>query len=622
MSANDERISNQSMDLGEFNKERLLEMFPIFRTEGGGVDFDRLKLALGESVEVGKEGFGMRWPGRADSIRIANVPSQGTLSPDQKESVNFDSTQNLIIESDNLEALKLLQKSYQGKVKMIYIDPPYNTGKEFVYGDDFKDGYRNYLLQTGQIDDEGNRLSTNSETDGRFHSNWLNMMRPRLYLAQSLLRDDGLIFISIDDNEVHHLRLLLNEIFGEENFIAQLIWKSKSGGANDSVFFAVDHEYILCFAKNFSKAKIGLDLDAEVTTSYPFEDANGKYGLERLDKQNLQYSKSLDYEIVGADGAVYTLKHKNPKSPNAIWRWSKATVAARFAELVFKDGNVYTKNYAKNGAIPRSLLTDDRFGRTRTGSTEVREILGGSVFDNPKPRKLIEFLIGVCLPVADSSDIVLDFFAGSGTTAHAVMAQNAKDGGNRKFILVQLPEEVDPESDAAKAGFDNIADITKERVRRAGKKIIEESDGKLKLKGEEALDFGFRVLKLNESNIEDWNSEEASKSPKDLLDALKTTRLKSGRSQQDVVFEVLVKYGIELTSSVEEQKVGKGSVWKIAGGELIVVVAPGLTNADLNAIVKMSPKVVVMLDEAFVPEALKTNARATFKDAKIELKTF
>jgi adenine-specific DNA-methyltransferase len=219
-------------------------------------------------------------------------------------------------------------------------------------------------------------------------------------------------------------------------------------------------------------------------------------------------------------------------------------------------------------------------------------------------------------------EIVLDFFAGSGTTAHAVMAQNAKDGGNRKFILVQLPEQVDPESEASKAGFDNIADITKERVRRAGKKIIEESDGKLKLKGEDALDFGFRVLKLNESNIEDWNSEEASKSPKDLLDALKTSRLKTGRSEQDVVFEVLVKYGIELTSSVEVQKIGKGSVWKISGGELIVVVSPGLTSADLNAIVKMSPKVVVMLDEAFVPEALKTNAHATFKDAKIELKTF
>lgn len=622
MATKDERVSNQSMDLAEFNKERLLEMFPIFRTEGGGVDFDRLKLALGESVEVGKEVFGMRWPGKAESIRLANLPSHGTLSPDKKESVNFDTTKNLIIEGDNLEVLKLLQKSYQGKVKMIYIDPPYNTGNDFVYKDDFADGIKNYLKQSKQIDDEGNWLSTNSETDGRFHSNWLNMMRPRLYLAQNLLKDDGLIFISIDDHEVHHLRLILNEIFGDENFIAQLIWKSKSGGANDSVFFAVDHEYILCYAKNASKANIGLDLDAEVTTSYSFEDANGKYGLERLDKQNLQYSKSLDYEIVGNDGVIYRLKHKNQKSPNAIWRWSKSTVAARFDELVFKDGNVYTKNYAKNGAIPRSLLIEDRFGRTRTGSTEVREILGGSVFDNPKPKKLIEFLISVCLPVVTSTDVIMDFFAGSGTTAHAAMAQNAKDGGKRKFILVQLPEQVDPDSEAAKAGFKNIADITKERVRRAGKKIIEESDGKLKLDGEDAVDFGFRVLKLNESNIEEWDSEEASKSPKDLLDALKTTRLKSGRSDQDVVFEVLVKYGVELTSGVEEEKVGKGSVWKIGGSELFVIVKPGLTAADLHAIVKMSPKVVVMLDESFVPEALKTNARAIFKDAKIELKTF
>jgi adenine-specific DNA-methyltransferase len=259
------------------------------------------------------------------------------------------------------------------------------------------------------------------------------------------------------------------------------------------------------------------------------------------------------------------------------------------------------------------------YGMVSESTAYLADLMGGVVFDNPKPVTMLSDFISW---FSMDDEIVLDFFAGSGTTAHAVMAQNAKDGGNRKFILVQLPEQVDPESEAAKAGFDNIADITKERVRRAGKKIIEESDGKLKLKGEEALDFGFRVLKLNESNIEDWNSEEASKSPKDLLDALKTTRLKSGRSEQDVVFEVLVKYGIELTSSVEEQKVGKGSVWKISGGELIVVVAPGLANDDLNAIVKMSPKVVVMLDEAFVPEALKTNARATFKDAKIELKTF
>jgi adenine-specific DNA-methyltransferase len=245
--------------------------------------------------------------------------------------------------------------------------------------------------------------------------------------------------------------------------------------------------------------------------------------------------------------------------------------------------------------------------------------MGGDLFENPKDETILQKLI----EFASARDsVVIDFFAGSGTTAHAVMAQNAKDGGNRKFILVQLPEQVEPESEAAKAGFDNIAEITKERVRRAGKKIIEESNGELNLKGEDALDFGFRVLKLNESNIEDWNSEEASKSPKDLLDALKTTRLKSGRSDQDVVFEVLVKYGIELTLKVEEEKVGKGSIWKVDGGELIVIVSAGLTVADLHSIVKMSPKVVVMLDESFVPESLKTNARATFKDAKIELKTF
>ena len=619
MVTKDERISHQSQDLGDFNKERLLEMFPIFGTEGGGIDFDRLKLLLGESVDVGKEVFGMQWPGKAESIRLAKLPSHGTLSPDKKESVNFDKTQNLIIEGDNLEVLKLLKKSYQGKVKMIYIDPPYNTGNDFVYKDDFKDGIKNYLQQSGQIDDEGNLLSTNSETDGRFHSNWMNMMYPRLYLAQNLLQEDGLIFISIDDHEVHHLRLLLNEIFGEENFVAQLIWKSKSGGANDSRYFAVDHEYIMCISLHLRELELQLDSEAEVTTTYPLRDVLGEYGLVRLDQPNLQYSKSLDYEIVGPDGAVYKLKHKNPKSPNTIWRWSKATVAARLAELVFKDGNVYTKNYKKVGAVPRSLLVDERFGRTRTGSSEIRELFGATVFDSPKPSKLIKFLIDVA---THKDSVVLDFFAGSGTTAHATMAQNAKDGGNRKFILVQLPEQVDPESEAAKAGFDTIADITKERVRRAGKKIIEESDGKLKLDGEDAVDFGFRVLKLNESNIEDWNSEEASKSPKDLLDALKTTRLKSGRSDQDVVFEVLVKFGVELTSSVEEEKVGKGSVWKIGGNEIFVIVKPGLTAADLHAIVKMSPKVVVMLDEAFAPEALKTNARAIFKDAKIDLKTF
>ena len=633
MSAKDEEISKQSMDLGEFNKERLLEMFPVFRTEGGGVDFDRLKLALGESVDVGKEDFGMCWPGKAASIRLANTPSHGTLSPDEKESINFDTTQNLIIEGDNLEVLKLLQKSYQGKVKMIYIDPPYNTGTDLLYEDDFSDGIKNYLQLTGQINDEGNRLSTNSETDGRFHSNWLNMMYSRLQLAKNLLSEDGVVVISISDIEHANLRTICNEVLGESNFLANFIWlNQEGGGGSDSSHIKTKHEYLLCFAKNIQAVNVA-GLEVENQDSYTFEDEyvadRGPYKLIKLNSFSIQYSQSLDYEITDPTGSTIVPSENGKRG---CWRWSRKKFdwGLKAGFIVFKAGQdgltrVYTKQYLhvdNEGnriarTLPPSAVIKD-FSSTRA-TKELEELIGPLIFSYSKPIGLIEFLVKI---LTHSGDLIVDFFAGSGTTAHAVMAQNAKDGGARKFILVQLPERTDPESEAAKAGFDSIAEITKERVRRAGKKIIEESDGKLKLKGEDAVDFGFRVLKLNESNIEDWNSEEASKSPKDLLDALRTTRLKSGRSDQDVVFEVLIKYGIELILSVDEEKIGKGSVWKVGENELFIVVKPGLTVADLHAIVKMSPKVVVMLDEAFAPEALKTNARAIFKDAKIELKTF
>ena len=644
------------MDLGEFNKERLLGMFPIFRTEGGGVDFDRLKLALGESVDVGKEVFGMRWPGKADSIRLANAPSHGTLSPDEKESVNFDTTQNLIIEGDNLEVLKLLQKPYQGKVKMIYIDPPYNTGNDFVYEDDFADGIKNYLQQTGQINDEGNRLSTNSETDGRFHSNWLNMMYPRLILARNLLTQDGVIFLSIDDNEVNNLRHIADDIFGQSNFISQFVWSA--GRKNDSKFVSNSHEYILCYCNNFESLKSevgewrtrkdGLDpiyseyrrlsrlhgTDfAKITNdlkdwfkSLPDSDPSKRHRhYSVVDSRGVYFPDNISWP--GSGGPKYEILHPITKKPVTVpsrgWRIAdpekmKALIADDRVHFGPDETNVpCAKAYLadREYEVPYSVFYQDGRGATK----RLRELMGGDLFENPKDETILQKLIEFA---STRESIVIDFFAGSGTTAHAVMAQNAKDGGNRKFILVQLPEQVDPESEAAKAGFDSIADITKERVRRAGKKIVEDSDGKLNLLGEGAIDFGFRVLKLNESNIEDWNSEEASKGPENLLDAMKTSRLKADRSKQDVVFEVLVKFGIDLTLKVEEQKVGQGSVWKIDGQELIVIVSAGLTVADLHSIVKMSPKVVVMLDESFVPESLKTNARAIFKDAKIELKTF
>jgi len=656
MSEKEKRISKQSMDLGEFNKERLLEMFPIFRTEGGGVDFDRLKLVLGESVDVGKEVFGMRWPGKADSIRFANVPSHGTLSPDKRESVNFDTTQNLIIEGDNLEVLKLLQKSYQGKVKMIYIDPPYNTGNDFVYKDDFSDGIKNYLEQTGQVDTEGNRLSTNSESEGRFHSNWMNMMYPRLYLASNLLSDDGVIFISIDDNEICNLKSLCDIIFGAENYLNTFIWVSNLKGRQISGSGAVGtKEYVLAYAKygdrvgdfraSGSRMK---DLMPSVYKGFDYtvqNDERGPYVIKnQLYNTNSAFSEvtrpNLVFDIYyhpkkkEVKTAPVSSEHKYPEfvkiaphqNNNGVhkfhaFRWSANKVEKESYDLAFLETpsgwTVYTKVRDVDSTSLKDLLMD--IG-TSEGSRDLERIgFKKGWFDFPKPVSLLNLFVTVA---ADEDAIVLDFFAGSGTTAHAVMAQNAKDGGNRKFILVQLPETIDPESEAGKAGFASIADITKERVRRAGKKILEESDGKLKLTGEDAVDFGFRVLKLAESNIEDWNSEEASKSPENLLSALKTSRLKSGRSDQDVVFEVLVKFGVDLSSAVKEEKVGKGSVWKIGGGDLIVIVSAGLTVADLHSIVKMSPKVVVMLDEVFSPESLKTNARAILKDAKIELKTF
>ena len=643
MSKKDERISKQSMDVGEFNKERLLEMFPIFGTEGGGIDFDRLKLVLGESVDVGKEVFGMRWPGKADSIRLANMPSHGTLSPDKKESVNFDTTQNLIIEGDNLEVLKLLRKSYQGKVKMIYIDPPYNTGSDLVYEDDFTDGVKNYLQQTGQIGDEGHQFSTNSETEGRFHSNWMNMIYPRLILALELLHDEGLLFVSIDKNEHAHLRKIGEEIFGSENLLGDIAVVNFLGGRSDSSFFATAHESLLVFAKNAALAELGgFELSEEQIGEYRMSDDKGRFKPETLRKRGAdsrrQDAPALFYPIFWNQKKDYlSLERKTAGDIEIIpllsdgsegrWRWGKEKFLKEGkTELIVIETNGRPTIYVKQRLIgpdgrprvakPKSFWIDPRHN-SGAGTRLLNEMK--IPFTSPKPLEYIQDIVQIG---AASDAIVLDFFAGSGTTAHAVMAQNAKDGGNRKFVLVQLPEQVDPESDAAKAGFDNIADITKERVRRSGKKIVDESEGKLKLKGEDAVDFGFRVLKLNESNIEDWDSEEASKSPQNLLDALSTTRLKKGRSDQDVVFEVLVKYGIELTSKVEEEKVGKGSIWKIGGNELFIIVKPGLTAADLHAIVKMLPKVVVMLDESFVPESLKTNARAIFKDAKIELKTF
>lgn len=357
------------------------------------------------------------------------------------EGIPANSSDNRIIHGDNLEALKSLLPEFEGRVKCIYIDPPYNTGNEgWVYNDAVNDPkIKKWLGQV--VGKEGEDLSR--------HDKWLCMMYPRLKLLRRLLSDDGLLYVSLDDVEIASFRMILDEIFGTSNFVGQLVWKSKSGGANDSRHMAIDHEYILCYAKSIPNLSIHADKEATVTTQYNLRDETGEYALERLDKQSLGYQESLDFPIEGPDGTVYRVEHKNPSQKVARWRWGKETVSARHHELVFKDGYVYTKNYRKEGAIPRSLLTEDRFGRTRSGKTELAEIMGRQVFDNPKPSKLIQFLLSIA---TKPGDLVLDSFAGSGTTGHAVLKLNAQDGGDRRFILIEMMDYADT--------------ITAERVRR------------------------------------------------------------------------------------------------------------------------------------------------------------
>lgn len=459
--------------------EVLKTHFPQCFTKEGNFDFEKFKAELSsQDIDFSRESYRLDWLGKSYARLLATDKTTTFLTEDVTHNnlPENQNSENILIKGDNLEVLKHLSNAYHSKIKMIYIDPPYNTGSDgFVYQDDRKFTAEQLQTLAGISPSRAERILEFTQSKSNSHSAWLTFMYPRLYIAKRLLTDNGVIFISIDDNEVAQLRLLCDEIFGEENFISELIWKSKSGGANDSRFFANDHEYILCYAKNNQKLSLNLDKNAKVSTSYNLEDEKGKYALDRLDKQSIRYSSSMDYEIKDKEGNSYFPNHKNPNEPNATWRWGKETIKERYDELVFKDGFVYTKNYEKEGAIPRSLLIEERFGRTRTGKTDFVSLFGGAYFSAPKPVKLIDFLTQIS---TQKEDIILDFFAGSGTTADAVIQLNREDGGNRKFILVQLPEPIDPKK--SKTAYDfvknelgvaepTIFDITKERIIRSSK---------------------------------------------------------------------------------------------------------------------------------------------------------
>ena len=592
-------------------KDRLLETLRASTPEvfaEGRVNWDKLRRALGEHLETSADKFNFTWAGKAQAITNVLIPSKATLKPDKKESVKFDTSENLFIEGDNLEVLKLLQKSYFEQVKMIYIDPPYNTGNDFVYKDDFRQPLKNYLEQSEQIDSEGNHLSTNTQASGRFHSDWLTMMYPRLKLAWNLLQDDGVIFISIDDKEVHNLRMLMNEVFGEENFVDTIIWKKRYGGGAKEKYLISMHEYILFYAKNKERLDplfIPQDLDA-IERYYKLKDekheTRGPYRTHPLEAgKAVGERKNLVFSIVAPD--------KTEIWPKRQWYWSKERVreALKNKELEFvkgKDGwTVHTKQYLKdeNGEIRSQKafsIIDDVY--TQHGTNEIIDLFGNiQIFPYPKPTGLIKYLLKFAT-ASEENNIVIDFFAGSGTTAHAVLTQNQEDGGNRRFVMVQMPEPTNPKSEAHKAGFKTIADIAKERIRRV-------------LKGygdHKAIDDGFKVFKLDKSNYYDnlfeydpeKSDEENEKAFKDYLNKAQKELFPAKINEIDIVYENIIKEGLNLNAKIDEIRIGKAKVYKVVDGEqeLLICLDEKLSDRAIDSLTakEYKEKIFICFDGA------------------------
>lgn len=609
----------KSLDLVNENLEALKAIFPEAFTEDG-IDFDVLRQLLGGTVAEGDEKYGLTWYGKKKARQIALMPSLGTLRPCPEESVDWDTTRNLFIEGDNLEVLKLLQKSYANKVKMIYIDPPYNTGKEFIYPDKFQDNLDTYLRYTGQKDDEGFKISTNSESSGRYHTNWLKMMYPRLKLSKSLLKEDGIIFISIDDNEVHNLRLICDEIFGEENFIDPIIWKKRYGGGAKEKYLVALHEYTLVYSKSKSSLEnLYVPLESEsIKRYYKSKDRNfpsrGPYRTHPLEAmKSFDIRENLNFPIPAPNGEEVW--------PKRQWRWGKerVQVALENDEIEFsknKEGQwtLYSKQYLKdeNGEIRKTKpfsIVDDVF--TQHGTNEIVKIFGNAkIFDFPKPSELLKKFITIGLNFR-KDDIILDFFCGSAATAHAVMSLNKDDGGNRKSIMIQLPEPCGKNSAAYKAGLKTIADIGKERIRRAAAKIKEENPA---YKG----DLGFKVFKLDSSNIRAWNPDR-----KDLEQTLidHMEHLVKGRSEEDILYELLLKRGVDLTVPIKQKTITDKTVYSIGYGVLFACLD---TAIDRNEIEELAQGIidwhkelepagdtqVVFRDSAFADDVAKTNMTA------------
>ncbi len=601
----------QSMNITADNITKLKSLFPEAFNENG-IDFDVLKQLLGENVDEKEERYGLNWHGKRQARQLALTPSRGTLRPCKDESVDWHNTKNLMIEGDNLEVLKLLQKSYAGKVKLIYIDPPYNTGKDFVYPDNFQDNMKNYLEITGQTED-GARLSTNTETSGRYHTDWLNMIYPRLKLARNLLKEDGVIFISIDDTEVDNLKKVCSEIFGEENFVANIVWQKKYSPQNDATYFSDMHDHILVYAKQRKTSKNdsnGWNIDFlprsdEQNAAYKNPDNDPRGVWKSVDLSVKTYSKANDYSITTPSGRIVT------PPASRCWQVSEK----RFVELC-KENKIWFGENGNNvpsikrfltevqdGVVPTTWWSYKECGHNQEAKQELKKLMEGEsvFFDTPKPLRLLDRILHLAT-TNDKDCIILDFFAGSGTTAHATLNKNIADSGSRRYIAVQLPEKIDDEK------YYTISELTKERLRRAGKKVREDNP---EWKG----DVGFRVFKLDTSNIRPW--EATAETLSEQLDAYVSPILE-GRSEEDLLTELMLKRGIDLSVNVEVRQFDGLTVSCVDGGKLFTCFAKQIPASSVEELTKGiidwhkslkvgKDTVCYFLDNAFENNVAKTN---------------
>jgi len=600
----------------------------------GRVDLEKLRAVMGDAAAQGPERYGLSWAGKGDALKVLRQLTTATLLPAPSESVNWDTTGNAIIEGDNLEVLKVLQHAYHGKVKLIYIDPPYNTGGDFIYPDDYAEGLASYQLFTKQVNEEGIALTTNKEKGGRYHSRWLTMMYPRLFLARNLLREDGVIFVSIDDHEVHNLRLVMDEIFGEENFCGMFVWEKKKKPSFLNASMGMVTEYVLAYARDRPKSPAFVFGKVEEGKKFPFNNAGNSETTLTFPPGSVRFGMqdSIIEPQDMSEGAIKTVlldRLEIRGSTNIAefrlrgeWRYSQS----KLMEFVRDGDEIYV---AKVPFRPNYINREDKdkkcknllnisaglVGTNEDASAELGEIFGEVVLDYPKPRTLIQFLTRL---VTKGDDLVLDFFAGSGTTAHAVLDLNKEDGGNRKFILVQLPEPT------GRKDFSTIAEITKERVRRVIHRMDKEDDGKLALNGGTSPDRGFKVFKLMPSNFAVWDPTLAATDSAKLAEQWELTadNVRAGAQEQALLHELMLKCGLPLSSPVEAADAADTPVFRLDGGKLLICLARELTREALRAMIALKPQSVLCLDVGFKGnDALKVNAQLEFQSHDIQFRT-